>query len=71
MSDYEPSAAGAPERFEVAWPQAYEIPRWVPPLGESVPEPAGGDSVTACRGLRPLTFDLVVPPAGTGSAEVT
>ena len=32
--------------------QAYEIPRWVPALGESVPEPAGGDSENASRGQR-------------------
>ena len=39
-------------------------------MGESVPEPAGGDSKIASRGV-PLTFDLTVPPAGTGPAEVT
>lgn len=34
------------------------------------PEPAGGDSKTLVAAV-PLTFDLAVPPAGTGPAEVT
>src|SRR2546427_7517721 len=48
--------------------------RMNPPVGSQngreFPGPAGGDSQTASRGQRgPLTFDLTVPPAGTGLAE--
>jgi hypothetical protein len=45
-------------------------PRWVPALGESVrnrPEVTPELQVAAV----PLSFDLAVPPAGTGPAEVT
>ena len=38
--------------------------------GRECPEPAGGDSKTHVAAV-PLTFDLAVPPAGTGPAEVT
>jgi hypothetical protein len=53
-------------------PQAYEIPRLVRPMGESSrnrPEVTLKPQVAA-SGV-PLTFDLTVPPAGTGPAEVT
>jgi len=52
-------------------PQAYEIPRWVPRMGDSSrdrPEVTPNPQVAATR---PLTSDLTVPPAGTGPAEVT
>jgi len=54
----------------------YNRRRMNPPVGSrhgrEFPGPAGGDSKTASRGQRgPLTFDLTVPPAGTGLAEVT
>ena len=39
-------------------------------LWAKCPEPAGGDSKTHVAAV-PLTFDLAVPPAGTGPAEVT
>jgi hypothetical protein len=51
-------------------PQAYDIPRWIPSLSESVrdrPEVTLKPQVAAV----PLTLDLAVPPAGTGPAEVT
>src|SRR5918996_6223261 len=50
-------------------PQAYEIPRWVPAVGESVRD---RPEVTPKRMSWPwpLTSDLAVPPAGTGPAEV-
>jgi hypothetical protein len=41
-------------------------------IGRRFPGPAGGDSKAhvAVDGA-PLTFDLTVPPTGTGLAEVT
>ena len=50
--------------------QAYEIPGWAPALGESV---RNRPEVTPKRMSRPwpLTFELAVPPAGTGPTEVT